>query len=57
MSSLTLTLNDPAFELDVPNALYVTGASIRGELLLDYPRALNENVERVCVELQGFIRT
>lgn len=55
MSTVALPHTKPAFTLKLPNALHVSGSMIRGELLLDYARALDDNIERVYVELQGTI--
>lgn len=56
MSSLALPLGKPAFALKLANALHVSGSTIRGELLLDYGLAIDDNVERVTVELHGTIQ-
>ena len=57
MSTLTLPLRNPAFALKLPNALHVARSLIRGEVLLDYGRALDDHVERVFIELHGTIQT
>ncbi|KAH9945341.1 uncharacterized protein BXZ73DRAFT_96330 [Epithele typhae] len=56
-SAVHLPPDEPPFSVKLPNTIWVFGQPIRGELTIDYRRALEENLERVVLELRGTIYT
>ena len=56
-SAYSLAMRKPAFHVTLPPTVYVSGGSVMGEVELDYELALDDDIERVYVELQGTLRT
>ncbi len=50
-------MRKPALHLTVPATIYVAGGSVMGEVELNHELALEDDIERVYVELQGTIKT
>ncbi|TFK93957.1 hypothetical protein K466DRAFT_642486 [Polyporus arcularius HHB13444] len=56
-SAYSLAMRKPALHLTVPATIYVAGGSVMGEVELNHELALEDDIERVYVELQGTIKT
>ncbi|KAI0711963.1 hypothetical protein C8T65DRAFT_647163 [Cerioporus squamosus] len=56
-SAYSLAMRKTAFHLTLPPTIYVSGGTVMGEVELDYEAALDDDIERVYVELQGTIKT
>ncbi|RPD75260.1 hypothetical protein L226DRAFT_570906 [Lentinus tigrinus ALCF2SS1-7] len=56
-SAYSLAMRKPAFRLTLPPTIYVSGGSVVGVLELDHELALDDDIDRVYVELQGTIQT